>query len=229
MLIRAKITTPLDFNPSTAERKFTLVASDYAFNVLIADVLREAGTLAPGISFQIDPPGRLAFERLERGEVDLILTISSHLADEHPRIPVYEDKHAVISWSEGVHRDGLTPQSFSEAGHVVAVFGPERNPAFTETYFIQQGISRRVEVSLASFSALPQAVVGTDRLATMYRRHAEFFARFLPLAVHEPPVAMPTIREEMQWHALRSNDHGLQWLVGLISECAKRMPPIGDA
>jgi LysR family transcriptional regulator, nod-box dependent transcriptional activator len=228
MLIQAKITTPLEFDPATAERKFNLVASDYAFNVLLADVVREAAAVAPGISFQFDTPGKLAFERLERGEVELILTISSHLANEHPRIPVYEDDHAVICWSEGAHREGLTVQSFLDAGHVVAVFGPERNPAFTETYFVQQGISRRVEISLPSFSALPQAVVGTNRLATMYRRHAEFFAKFLPLMLHEPPVPMPRIAEEMQWHALRSNDHGLQWLVQLISDCAKRMPPPGN-
>lgn len=224
MFIRSRITTPSDFDPATAQRKFILVASDYAFHVLISDVIRDSATIAPGITFELYAPDRMALERLERGEVDLILTISSYLSDEHPKRPVYEDEHAVISWSEGQHKNGLTREAFLAAGHVVAVFGPERNPAFTEQFFIQQGISRRVEVSLPSFAALPQAVVATNRLATMYRRHAEFFARFLPLIIHEPPVEMPRIREEMQWHSLRSNDQGVQWLAGLISDRAERMP-----
>jgi hypothetical protein len=57
----------------------------------------------------------------------------------------------------------------------------------------------------------------------MYRRHAELFAQFLPLTIHEPPVAMPTVREEAQWHNFRAADDGLAWLLGLIREEAARM------
>ena len=117
----------------------------------------------------------------------------------------------------------VTPESFLEAGHVVALFGPERHPAFTETYFAQQGINRKIEVRLPFFSALPNAVVGTNRLATMYRRHAEYFAGLLPITIHEPPIFLPTIQEDAQWHSLRSADEGLRWLVGLVQSEAQKM------
>ena len=104
------------------------------------------------------------------------------------------------------------------------MFGPERHPAFTEQYFAQHGISRRMALSLPSFAALPPAVVGTDRLATMYRRHAEYFAKRLPIAIHAPPMPLPTIIEEMQWHSLRSNDQGVQWLVDLFTARARQLP-----
>jgi LysR family transcriptional regulator, nod-box dependent transcriptional activator len=223
MLIKAKITTPLVFDPSTAVRQFNIVASDYAFSVLVSQVIAEAAQIAPGLSFEVEPPGTRASERFERGEADLMLTISSYVQEGHPHVPLYTDEHAVISWSEGAHKEGLTPKSFFSAGHVVAFFGRERHPAFTETYFTQQGINRKIEVRLPSFSALPRAVVGTDRLATMYRRHAEHFAGFLPITIHEPPVFLPTIQEEVQWHDLRSGDAGLKWLVELVRSHGRRM------
>lgn len=230
MLIRTKITTPLGFDPATAERQFSIIASDYAFNVLLADVFQEAAEIAPGLSFDLIPTDRLATERLERGESDLLLTLSSHMIDGHPRRSLWTDEHAIICWSGGAHRRALDADHFLHAGHVVAYFGTERFPAFTETFFTQQGINRRIDMRLPNFSALPQGVVGTDRLATMYRRHAEYFARFLPLTIHEPPLALPTVVEEVQWHSLRKKDEGLQWLIGLLSaHAAKLSPQLADA
>ncbi|WP_114955063.1 LysR family transcriptional regulator [Sphingosinicella terrae] len=224
LFIRSRITTPLEFDPATAERKFSIVASDYAYHVLVGDVLLDAYNQAPGVTFELSSPDRLGGERLERGEIDLMITINTHLSDAHPKQPLYSDEHAVICWSEGRHKDGLTRESFIEAGHVIAVFGPERHPAFTELFFAQQGLNRRVEVSMPSFAALPPAVVGTDRLATMYRRHAEYFAKRLPITIHAPPLPMPAVVEEMQWHSLRTNDHGVQWLVGLFKARAAALP-----
>jgi DNA-binding transcriptional LysR family regulator len=152
-----------------------------------------------------------------------MLTIDAYVQEGHPHIPLYTDEHAVICWSEGAHKGGLSPESFFAAGHVVAFFGRERHPAFTETYFTQQGINRKIDVRLPSFSALPHAVVGTDRLATMYRRHAETFAELLPITIHEPPVFMPAIQEDLQWHSSRSSDSGLQWLIALMRAHAQKM------
>ncbi len=224
MLIKAKITTPLAFDPATAERNFTIVASDYAFHVLGAGVIAAAARIAPGVTFDFEPTGRRASERFERGESDLLLTISTFMSDGHPHVPLFTDEHAVICWSEGIHKDGISQDSFFAAGHAVAFFGGDRHPAFTETYFAQQSINRKIELRLPSFTALPIAIVGTDRLATMYRRHAEHFARTLPIAVFDPPVTLPTVREDVQWHSLRSADAGLKWLIELVREQARKMP-----
>ena len=225
MLIRSRITTPSAFDPATAERQFTLAASDYAYNVLLAPLMAKAARIAPNVTFELMPTGLLAMERLERGEIDLLITISGFLLEGQPRRPLYEDEHAVICWSGGAHAAAITERSFFDAGHVVALFGPERHPAYTETFFAQQGANRRIELRLPTFAALPQAVLGTDRLATMYRRHAEYFADFLPITVHEPPMPMPRVCEEAQWHGARGGDEGLKWLLALASEVAEGLPP----
>lgn len=224
MLIRSRITTPKQFDPATAERQFAIVASDYAFDVFLADTIVKASRIAPGVSFELISTGRAALDRLERGEIDLLITISDFLLDSHPRQPLFEDEHAVVCWAGSKHAAGITEESFFEAGHVVAMFGPERHPAFTETYFAQQGHSRKIELRMPTFASLAQAVIGTDRLATMYRRHAEYFAAILPVVVHRPPFFMPRIREDAQWHSARGGDQGLQWLLGLLGERAAALP-----
>ena len=225
MIIRSTITTPKDFDPAVAERHFVIAASDYAFNVLLADTFAEAFKVAPGISFEITPSGRLMNERLERGEVDLTMSIGTYLLKEHPRATLFDDEHAVVCWSEGKFRDGITAEQFFDAQHAIAYFGADRQPAFTETYFTSQGVQRKIALRLPNFAALPQAVIGTQCVATMYRRHAEFFARSLAIRVHQIPVPMPRIVEEVQWHSMRDKDEGLEWLVGRLRASAKRLQP----
>lgn len=223
MFIKSRITTPLEFDPATAERHFSIITSDYAYNTLIAGVLADCSRIAPGLSFDIESTSRVATERFDRGEADLLLTLRDYMLEGHPHEPLYVDRHAVICCAEGVHRDGVSAEAFVEAGHAVVFFGRERSPAFTEIFFSQQGIDRKIKVRVPTFSALPHAVIGTDRIATMYRRHAEYFARQLPIIVHEPPVTMPTIREDLQWHRLRTADEGLKWLIAFIRAHAERM------
>lgn len=225
--IRAKITIPGEFDPGTAIREFKIVTSDYAFHVIVSEVIRQAAKLAPGVTFELAPTDRMATEQLERGEVDLFLTISSHMDKGHPQETLFDDEHAVIAWSQGKYGKNLTAEDFLGAGHAVAYFGPERYPAFTETYFVQQGIDRRIEVRLPTFASLPEAVIGTDRLATMYRRHAEYFERFLPIKIHDSPLPLPRVVEQIQWHSIRNNDKGLKWLLGLFLEEAARLVPVG--
>lgn len=228
MLIRARITTPALFDPATSERQFTLAASDYAFDVVVAETMQRAAMLAPGVSFEMVLPDRLATERLERGEIDLFITISTHMMEGHPTRPLWGDEHAVVCWSGSAHRDGLSADAFLKAQHVVAYFGPERIPAFTETFFTQQGLDRDIAVRLPFFSALPHAIIGTERLATIYRRHAEFFARALPITIHKPPIALPDVVEAVQWHRSRDKDAGLRWLIDLLVDQAARFKAEGE-
>lgn len=223
MLIRTKITTPATFDPGTAKRQFTIVASDFAYNVLLVDALAEAAAIAPDIAFDVVDTGQRGLEMLWRGEADLIISISSFLADEHPKLPLFGDEHAIIAWRDGRYGRGLTKEDFFAAQHAVVMFGHERVAAFSESFFEKQGIQRKIQLRVPNFAALSAAIPGTDRIATVYRRHAELFARSLPISVHAPPIPMPNVVEEVQWHSLRGSDPGLQWLIGLLRAHGSRL------
>jgi len=223
MLIRTRITTPVHFDPATAERRFKVIASDYVFTVMLAETFGKLERSAPGVSFELMGPEPRTIELLERGEADLLITIDTHIKSEFPNVPLFEDEHAVICWSGSEHAAGVDAYQFSAAGHAISYIGPTRFQAFAEIYFERQKVERRGEIYVPSFTMLPQAVIGTQRLATLQRRYAESCARSLPITVLPVPFDMPKLREAAQWHPTREKDAGLAWLVDVIRSDAKRL------
>ncbi|WP_051956039.1 LysR family transcriptional regulator [Beijerinckia mobilis] len=221
--IRSKITTPSQFRPAEAQRNFSIAASDYALNILVTDMLIKVSQEAPQVTFTIMSPDRFAFERLERGQVDVMITLEKYLLPQHPHMFLLEDDFVVICWSESSYRDGIDAKQFLAARHAVACFGIDALPAFSESYFSEQGIERRVDVIVPNFSALPYALIGTERIAIMHRMHAEYFARFIPISILPLPYPIPKSLEQAQWHAMRSSDEGIQWILRVLREQAMQV------
>lgn len=222
-LIRTRITTPATFDPKNSDRTFKIVVSDYAFTVFLGSVLARIAREAPDLTFDILPIDELNFELLERGEADLLITIDSHVRGDYPTVELFEDEHSVICWSESKYAAGIDKEIFANAGHAICYLGPARSPAFSEAFYEEHKIERNFEVGVATFTLLPQAVVGTERLATMQRRYADYVAKSNLIKVHPLPFEMPKLREVAQWHPMRDRDPGLKWLIRVIQEEAACM------
>lgn len=221
--IRGEILTPPQFDAATAQREYSVVASDYLYDILFCSVMAEAARQAPGLRFRLMPPGREAVERIERGALDLLFTI---VGSESPRLSrrrLFRDEDVVISWRDAGRRN-LDAEQYFAAGHAVAQFGSDHDVTAPLPVGFDQTRSRRIEVVVPTFAALPGAVVGTQRLATMHRLYAEHFAMRYPITLHACPVALPPIVEIMQWHDVRGLDPGLQWLMALVMRHAQTLP-----
>ena len=230
LLIKTTIAIRPEFDPATSTRRFAIACSDYIVDVLVARLLQEVQVLAPGLSFDLLLPDQEIAGRLERGEVDLFVCPEQYLAADQPKAFLFEDEHAVLAWRDNPALDaGVTEALYYQLPHVIARFGRERHPSFVEAYFQQQSDRRRVEVSASYFSMVPGLLVGTTRIATMLRRHAEHYAQLLPVKVHPLPVAIPNVREMVQWHAVRQSDPGLQWLVEQIRRVSEAQPSLHRA
>ena len=220
MLVAARISTPGEFIPAIAERQFSILASDYMFDVLLAATVADLASAAPRVSFDFLAMNRMDHDGLARGEIDILITLKAFLVHDHPRSLLLTEEHAVIAWSEGDHASSLTEEEFFDAGHAVPLLGVDRHPAFSENYLMHYCRERRIEVKVPSFNALAQSIVGTHRIATMYRRHADFFAKSLPIIVHKMPFQTPTIDFYLQWHESRTNDAGLRWFRDVLQKHA---------
>lgn len=214
--VRNEITQPSAFDPATAERCFRIVASDYAFSILLARCVALSAVAAPGISFEIDQPDRFSAERLERGEIDILFTLDAYRTSNHPHLALFGDEEVVICWSGADYTD-LDVDEFFLAGHAVAVFGRDHHPTSIDEHLASHPRQRRIEVRLPSFTALPEAIVGTQRLATMHRRFAQHLARLHPIRILPSPFTLPRITEIVQWHSMRHSDEGVRWLTRLLA------------
>lgn len=220
-MVRFRITHADDYDAPESRRRFNLLTSDYAFDVLLAKVLAKAEREAPHVTFDIAPTGPAGTRSFMNGDIDLMITVKNHILADHPCLHLFSDTDSVICWKKGKYAGGVSETDFSDAYHAIAVFGDERRATVSEMHFQTLGTERQISMRVPSFAALPGAVVGTDRIAIMHRRHAELFSAFYDIAIHPLPLEGPGVNEVVQWHRLREKDPGARWLINLLVEEAQ--------
>lgn len=224
--IRTTVAVAPPFEPATADRVIRIMASDYSTEVLLAKVMADLAIEAPTIRFEIHPMHDSPIEAIERGYIDLLLTIDYAISADHPSQLLFEDDYVVVGDRENpAMAQPMTRELYFELGHVTARFGKARVPAFEDWFVRRQKQQRRIEVVAPTFLSLPGLIVGTKRVATMHRRMAEVFVRSLPLVMREIPFSIPPIRETIQWNIANNNDRALRWMVERLLAAAGECVP----
>ncbi|MBB4613442.1 LysR family transcriptional regulator [Novosphingobium taihuense] len=219
--IRTTVSVAPPFDPATAERTIRIMASDYSTEVLLAEVLADLERDAPGLRFEIQPMNDTPIEAVERGYVDLLLTIDLAVSSDHPTQLLFQDDYVVVGDRSNPAMAGpMTRDLYFSLGHVTARFGKARVPAFEDWFVRRQKQQRRIEVVAPSFLSLPGLIVGTRRIATLHRRMAERVVRNMPLVLREIPFDIPPIRETVQWNIANNNDRALRWVVERLQAAA---------
>lgn len=219
--IQTTIAIAPEFDPSETDRTLTIMASDYATQVLFCRAFQEIAVEAPGLRFVIRPMGEHVLA-LDRGEIDLLVTIDMAIRSEHPSEPMFEDTYVIMGWDQNPHiAGGIDKKTYFELGHVMTGFVGNRQPAFEEWFLRSQSLERRVEVTAPSFLSVPFLLVGTHRIATVHNRLARRLARQLPLKILPVPFDIPPLRQSAQWHRSNSADPCLSWVVAKLKESAR--------
>ncbi|WP_240950190.1 LysR family transcriptional regulator [Novosphingobium sp. ERN07] len=227
--IRTTVSVAPPFDPATADRVVRIMASDYSTEVLLTGVLADLEKTAPNMRFEIQPMHDTPIEAIERGYIDLLLTIDYAISSDHPSQLLFEDDYVVVGdRNNPALAAPMTRDLYFSLGHVTARFGKARVPAFEDWFVRRQKQQRRVEVVAPSFLSLPGLVVGTNRIATMHRRMAEMVVRAQPLVMREIPFAIPPIRESIQWNIANTNDRALRWVVEKLAAAASAHIPGAD-
>ena len=125
-----------------------------------------------------------------------------------------------------MHR-AMTERDFFASGHVAVQI--DGRDSFIESALQELGLSRRIEGVAPSFIQAPWLLPGTNRLALMHERLARIVAPSLSLAIAEPPLEIPVMREMMQFHAARESDAAVRWLRSKLSELAKGAVAVGHS
>jgi len=219
--LRSLISASAAFDPKTSTRHFKIEASDYITTVLLVPLLSVLAREAPGVRLDLSLPTGGSSERLNNGELDLLLTPEDFMPPDHPRELLFEERHVVVGWSGNpVMQRSLTEADFFASGHVaVRISGRD---TFIESALRKFGERRRIEVTAPSFIQAPWLLPGTHRLALMHERLARLVAPRLSLSTAEAPVELPVMREMMQYHTARSNDAALAWLRQQLLAVASR-------
>lgn len=218
--IDSLITASTVFEPANSRRRFRICASDYVTVVLLSPLLARLEKSAPGISFDICPPGPEVLPKLERGEIDLLLTPEQFTAREHPKQLLFEERHVVVACGKNPLLDEpLTEEIFFEQGQVAIEL--DHAQTYAEQALGELNWHRRIDIVCSSFLAVPWVLQNTRRLAVMHERLARMMASSQPLKIAPLPFKFPLMREMVQYHAARESDGGIQWLVQCLLKQAE--------
>ncbi|WP_343525439.1 LysR family transcriptional regulator [Sphingomonas sp.] len=207
------------FEPAISERRFRIATSDYIMVVVIAPLLARLEQEAPGVKIDVFPTGPEVHERLNRGELDLIVGPEVFLAPGLPRRALFVERHVLLGWRHNpLFARTMTLDDFLAAGHVAVRIGMDRQYSFAERHLEAYAERRRVEVTTTNFSSVPHMLVGTHRIAVLQERLVAVFSASLPLVSQPLPFDIPLLNELVQYHPTRGSDPGIEWLVRRMRE-----------
>jgi DNA-binding transcriptional LysR family regulator len=209
------------FDPAGEERTFTLITSDYAFLVFVAEVVRRLRERAPGIRIRTVLTTENAAEHLRQGLADFLIVPEKRTVEEYPREPLFKDDFVCICWQENpLIGDSISLEQYLNLEHVGTSMGPTRVPHIDDELLAARGFRRNVTIYAPNFTLVADAVMGTDRIATMHRRSANIWARRLPLRLLELPIQLGGFTQMLQWHKHRSSDPGMAWMRTFMRDVA---------
>ena len=217
------------FDPKSAAGSLSIVATDYFLTVLGADLLRRVALYAPNLNVAVDTSKNEILQRLERGEVDVTAGLMLDAHPDHPAEELFQDSPVCVAWRDNLLvGDHMRLERYLAAEHVVWRAGGLSELSFKEAFLQSMGYTTNVARATTMLEMVPQLIIGTNYIATIPRRAAEYYARVLPIRIISSPIEFPKVSVVMQWHHHRNADPKLQWFIGLLRQCARQMPSVSE-
>lgn len=213
------------FDPLASNRKFTILASEYAIDVLLAKLNALLARHAPNIRLDVRVvcPALDLIENFNfnYGELDLLITPHGLASKCHPAETLYRETFTCVAWSENTDiGNEISLEDYLKLGHVCVDLSQWRCSSYDQSFMTSHGNIRRIEMSTTSFRTAFQLVLGTGRLLTCHRRHAEMYAKQYSLRLVEPLFSIPPIDMQMQWYEFKKQDPALGWFRDVMKSVA---------
>ena len=212
------------FAPATAQRRFTIGASDYAELVVLPALAARIAAAAPRIDLQVRPVPDDTAGALARGELDAVLTparprdltggcFQRHLFEEDFTVAMRGGHPAATA--------RLTLERFCALDHLLVA--PRGTPgSFVDDALAAMGRRRRVAVAVPHFLIVPHVLAATDLIVTIASRVAAAFVPSHALATRPLPLAIAPFAVHLLWHERTTADAGQRWLRDQIVAAAGR-------
>jgi DNA-binding transcriptional LysR family regulator len=224
MQIESAIAQGVAFDPSASTRNLTMMASDYAIATLVAPGIADLTARAPKMTFSITPTQDHPVERVDRGECDIAFVGEHSVVAAEPHRLMLDDEYVIVCWSKNRYvSGGVTAHQYAELGHISIQLVQTPHTLFEDWLRERHGLRRRIEVIAPSFSALPELVLGTDRLATLQRRLAEWYVERMPLSLYPLPWRSPAVRTYAIWRRSRGHDPALAWVIDCLEQVGREL------
>ncbi|WNG32340.1 LysR family transcriptional regulator [Archangium violaceum] len=210
--LQSAVVRRVEFNPQEAQRHFTIALNDNIFTSIGLAVAREVLALGgPGIrlSFVAPTEENLTY-RMERGEIDLYVGLSSKIPEALKSRLLLSDEFCFAQRKEHPRgKEAPTLEDYCQLSHVIVSQGGSFHSAVDDA-LARHGKVRRVAVTVPNYNQVALVLTDTDCVATLPSRLLRRYASGLDLL--QLPFSMPPFDVAMGWHARAQHDPAHQWL-----------------
>ena len=213
------------FDPATSERSFTLAMTDVGEMYFLPVLMDALAGAAPGVTLNVVAVTSASLkDDMASGRTDLALGLLPQLQAgffqqalfRQPYVCLMRESHPLT------HAEGLTLSDFAAASHVrvmAAGTGHGRIDAAISETLEQQGLQRRIRLTVPNYVALGDVLGHSDLIATVPERFAQRVTSPFALTTRALPLAVDGSAIHQFWHARLHKDPGHQWLRELVAQC----------
>jgi DNA-binding transcriptional LysR family regulator len=212
------------FDPLEVARTIVIGASDYVDLALVPALMARLGDVAPGFDIRLRPTDReTVLQSLRRQEIDVAIGPLASAPDAMDVTPLFTERLVMIArHGHPALKGSLTLDEFTALSHLLV---SPRGDAFgsVDNALRELGRSRRIAITVPHFLAAPFIVGATDLVAVVAERVALRVGEAAGVSMRQLPIAVPAWTVGLGRLKATRPDPAIDWLVGQISEIAKRI------
>ncbi|WP_064607779.1 LysR family transcriptional regulator [Photobacterium sp. J15] len=220
--------TPPDFDISRVQYRFRIQTHDFLVAAYLSDAFRTINKLAPDIVFDIQTLDNNGYQKLDNGELDMIIGTGlqakpklrqKRLAEE--KLVCLLDKHhpALNNWNSA---------SVFQSPHIKSSLIPERDDPVSQYANTEVGSTkdsenrkvprRNIGLYTETLSQQLPLISGTEFIGFLPESLAGQGEQFYGLAIKPSPFPLPDIMIRSIWHERHQNHPVHKWIRDKISE-----------
>ena len=204
---------PDTFDPRTETRTFDVMVETYETIVIVAGIVDRVSRAAPNIDLSIRSASSAAItDEIDKGTADIAIGSFADIGDRFMNCRLLSDRYVcVMRAGHPLAAAPMTLAAFLAAPHLVVSMSGGSGDLVDAT-LAAAGHRRRVALRLPNGLAAAVALSRSDLIAVVSAGAAGMFARAAPLAIVEPPLALPAMNFRLIWHRRLNDNAAHTWL-----------------
>ena len=210
------------FNPLDSRRKFRIAIADMWVDMFWLPLMEKVCGQAPNVDLYAVPytvDG--VVDQLREANVDLVLgPLNQHDRSLRSRYLISAEFSLVMRKEHPLAGNPIKMADFLDARHLLVSQSGDAHGVVD--YALQQnGLSRRVALTVNHFSGVPKLLTHSDLIAVVPEVVAGGTQYRSELWVTQPPIAIDPVPVYLIWHTRLDRDPGLIWMRDLLEETVK--------
>ena len=218
-----RLVSPVQFDPATRGRTFTIAPHEYAVAILMTKLLALLRQEAEGVDVRcVGLAYRDLITAFDHGDVDLACGAFPGLDTKRiERTPLFEDRFVgVVRAGHPALAEGrMSIAAFTSLGHAWVSVGSEPYDPVAVA-LAAQGRKRRIMMTVPNVLSVPLIVAQSDLVGVIPERLASSMSRPLQLNVFELPVTIDSMTCDLLMPIASAATPEARWLKGVFAKVA---------